>query len=33
MILFMLNFAHTLLQCLAVQKRTVCGIAPRLRFN
>jgi hypothetical protein len=29
----MLNFAHTLLQCLAVQKRTVYGTAPSLRFN
>ena len=29
----MLNFAHTLLSRLAVQKRTVCGLAPRLRFN
>jgi hypothetical protein len=29
----MLNFAHTLLQRLAVQKRTVCGTTPRLRFN
>jgi hypothetical protein len=33
MILFMLNFAHTLLQRLAVQKSTVYEIAPSLRFN
>lgn len=29
----MLNFTHTLLQRLAVQKRTVCVVAPRLSFN
>ncbi len=29
----MLNFAHTLLQRLAVQKRTVFGAAPSLSFN
>jgi hypothetical protein len=29
----MLNFAHTLLSRLAVQKRTVFGALPRLSFN
>lgn len=29
----MLNFAHTMLQRLAVQKRTVYAAAPRLSFN
>jgi hypothetical protein len=29
----MVNFAHALLSCLAVQERTVFGIPPRLSFN